>query len=145
MTRAGYTPQNPLIVIDASARYAKSLNKPAAKLRKLEYKVLYASPGHERNPLVVDSVEDVLSHLAPVHGPPTLYFSMPQCEILWQAMWDAVWRPSGRNLTDWDYRAQDGTIIPQNPHVVDAARYPISRLFPATRMPTGTTAHYQAA
>lgn len=131
---AGYPASRCVIIPDASAHYNglySSGPKSSARLLRAEgFTVKYPM----KNPLVVDSVNDMLAKISPADGDPSWFISLPECDELAEALEAAIWGKTGQKMDK-----SQGVD-----HVIDAARYPISYFDPAAKL-RRTTLHLQKA
>lgn len=119
--KAGYPPSQTIIVPDFSSRYNKlgSRKASSALMREVGYHVI----NRPKNPPVVDSVEDMLAKLDPAAGPPSMFFRLPQCDMLCDNMEKVLWHQSDKGFNK-----------EPRPDPVDSARYPVSFFAPAAQI-----------
>lgn len=125
----GYKASECVVVPDASSHYNglySSSGKSSARLLRAEgFTVKYPN----KNPLVTDSVNDLLAKISPAWGEPSWFIDLVECEELAEAMESAFWNKSGDRI--------DKSLGVD--HVIDASRYPISYFEPAAKIARSAT------
>jgi hypothetical protein len=132
---AGFKASECVVVPDASSHYNglySSSGKSSARLLRAEgFTVKYPA----KNPLVTDSVNDLLAKIAPAWGEPSWFLDVVECEELAEAMEAAFWNKAGDRI--------DKSLGVD--HVIDAARYPVSYFEPAAKFSRKSSSRFLAA